>query len=59
MTFVSAPRPLHSYTDAINEAGLLIERLDEPAAPEHAITRPQTRRWQRLPLFLHLRAMRL
>ena len=58
MTFVSAHRPLHAYTDAINEAGLLIERLDEPAAPEHAITRLQSRRWQRVPLFLHLRAIR-
>ena len=58
MTFVSAHRPLHAYTDAINEAGLLIERLDETAAPEHAITRPQSRRWQRVPLFLHLRAIR-
>jgi SAM-dependent methyltransferase len=58
MTFVSAHRPLHAYTDAINEAGLLIEHLDEPAAPEHAITRPQSRRWQRLPPFLHLRAIR-
>jgi SAM-dependent methyltransferase len=58
MTFVSAHRPLHAYTDAINEAGLLIERLDEPAVPEHAITRPQSRRWQRVPLFLHLRAIR-
>ncbi len=49
MTFVSAHRPLHAYTDAINDAGLLIERLREPAAPEHAITRPRSRRWQRLP----------
>jgi SAM-dependent methyltransferase len=58
MTFVSAHRPLHAYTDAMNRAGLLIERLNEPAAPEHAVTRPQSRRWQRLPLFLHIRAIR-
>jgi SAM-dependent methyltransferase len=58
MTFVSAHRPLDAYTDAITEAGLLIERLNEPAAPEHAITRPQSRRWQRVPLFLHVRAVR-
>jgi SAM-dependent methyltransferase len=58
MTFVSAHRPLQAYTDAINDAGMLIERLREPAAPEHAITRPLSRRWQRLPLFLHLRAVR-
>ena len=58
MTFVSAHRPLHVYTDAMSQAGLLIERLNEPAAPEHAVTRPQSRRWQRLPLFLHIRAIR-
>jgi SAM-dependent methyltransferase len=58
MTFVSAHRPLHAYTKAINEAGMLIERLHEPAVPEHAITRPQSRRWQRLPLFLHVGAIR-
>lgn len=58
MTFVSAHRPLHAYTEAINEAGMLIERLDEPAAPERAITRPQSRQRQRLPLFLHVRAIR-
>jgi SAM-dependent methyltransferase len=58
MTFVSAHRPLHAYTEAINEAGLLIERLREPTAPEHAFSRPQSRRWQRLPLFLHVRAIR-
>jgi hypothetical protein len=32
--------------------------LREPAAPEHAITRPRSRRWQRLPIFLHLRALK-
>jgi SAM-dependent methyltransferase len=58
MTFVSAHRPLHAYTDAMNQAGLLIERLNEPAAPEHAVTSPQSRRWQRLPLFLHIRAVK-
>jgi len=59
MTFVSAHRPLQAYTDAIADAGMLIERLNEPAAPEHAITRPLSRRWQRLPLFLHGRAIRI
>jgi SAM-dependent methyltransferase len=58
MTFVSAHRPLQAYTEAINSAGMLIERLREPAAPEHAVRRPLSRRWQRLPLFLHLRAVK-
>lgn len=58
VTFVSAHRPLQAYTEAIAEAGLLIERLREPALPELAITRPLSRRWQRVPLFLHVRALK-
>jgi len=58
ITFVSAHRPLQAYTEAIAGAGLVIERLREPAVPEHAIARPRARRWQRLPLFLHLRALK-
>ncbi len=55
MTFVSAHRPLSSYTDAIADAGLLIERLAEPVPPEHAA---ETGRSKRVPLFLHLRAVK-
>ncbi len=41
------------------DAGLLIERLREPAAPAAALTvRPGYERWQRLPNFLHLRAVK-
>jgi len=58
MTFVSAHRPLQAYTEAINGAGLLIDRLREVSPPERAVTRPSSRRWQRLPLFLHLRALK-
>ncbi len=54
--FVSQHRPLEAYCEAIAAAGLLIERLREPALPEHALMRPHSRRWQRLPLFLHVRA---
>jgi len=35
MDFVSAHRPLQAYTEALAEAGFLIERLREPAPPEH------------------------
>ena len=58
ITFVSAHRPLQAYTDAVNNAGLLIERLREPLVPEYAITRPTGRRWQRLPEFLHVCAFK-
>jgi SAM-dependent methyltransferase len=59
ITFVSAHRPLEAYTDTITDAGLVIERLREPAVPEEAIARERSRRWQRLPLFLHLRALKV
>lgn len=56
--FVSAHRPLEAYTEAIAEAGFLIERLREPALPDTALTSPHSQRWQRMPLFLHLRAIK-
>jgi SAM-dependent methyltransferase len=53
MTFSSIHRPLHAYVEAFAAAGLLIERLVE--VPDH--TDPPGDRWQRLPLFLHIRAV--
>jgi SAM-dependent methyltransferase len=58
MRFESAHRPLAAYFDALQQAGLLVEALREPSMPDCAIRYPQNRRWQRLPLFLHLRALR-
>jgi len=37
---------------------IVIEDLREPAVPEHAITLPRAARWRRLPLFLHIRALK-
>jgi len=58
LTLVSVHRPLQAYIEAVTDAGLLIERLREPPVPEPGITEPRQRRWQRLPLFLHLRAVK-
>jgi SAM-dependent methyltransferase len=58
MTFVSAHRPLSAYADALFEAGFLIETIREPAVPDEAITKPRSARWQRIPLFLHIRAVK-
>jgi SAM-dependent methyltransferase len=58
MTFHSQHRPLQSYVLALEEAGMLIEALREPRVPDHAIKSDRSRRWQRLPLFLHVRALR-
>jgi SAM-dependent methyltransferase len=58
MTFHSRHRPIETYFRALEEAGLLVEALREPKVPDHAIVAESSRRWQRLPLFLHLRARR-
>ena len=57
-THLADHRPLQAYADAIAQAGLLIELLREPAVPEAAIVAPRSRRWQRVPLFLHARAVK-
>jgi len=58
MTFHSEHRPIEAYFVALEQAGLLVEALREPSVPDQAIVSPAGRRWQRLPLFLHLRARR-
>lgn len=56
MTFHSQHRPLEAYFLALEQAGLLVEALREPSVPKEAIVSEASRRWQRLPLFLHARA---
>jgi hypothetical protein len=58
LVFESWHRPLSWYVDALAEAGLLVERLGEVRVPDEAVDEPRARRWQRLPLFLHIRAVR-
>ena len=58
MTFHSRHRPVEAYFLALEQAGFLVEALREPGVPDHAIVSESWRRWQRLPLFLHLRAVR-
>jgi SAM-dependent methyltransferase len=52
MTFHSEHRPLHDYMDALADAGFLTERIREVGDTDPAS------KWNRLPLFLHLRAVR-
>jgi SAM-dependent methyltransferase len=60
LTFHSEHRPLEAYSRAMEAAGLLIEAIREVGAPEHVAARdPAARRWQRIPLFLQLRAVKL
>ena len=58
MTFVGRHVPLETYVEELADAGFVIERLREPAVPEHAIEKERDRRWQRVPLFMHIRAAR-
>jgi SAM-dependent methyltransferase len=58
MTFNSRHRPLEAYFMALEQAGFLVEALREPSLPDHAIVIGTGRRWQRIPCFLHLRALR-
>jgi len=59
MTFRGWSYALEEYTGALEAAGFLIERLREPAAPAEVVAaRESYRRWQRVPMFLHLRAVK-
>ncbi len=58
MRFESVHRPLQSYTEALTAADLLVERLREPALPGHGDVSDRSERWRRVPLFLHLRALK-
>ena len=56
ITFSGWRYSLEEYARALEDAGLLIDRLREPAAP--ATARPGHGRWRRLPNFLHFRAVK-
>jgi SAM-dependent methyltransferase len=58
ITFNSQHRPMEDYFLALEKAGFLVEALREPALPDHCIIVGPGRRWQRIPYFLHLRAVR-
>lgn len=50
MTYHGAHRPLQAYTDALAEAGFVINRLREPTSTDPGD------KWHRIPLFLHIDA---
>lgn len=58
MVFHSRHRPLADYFAALAASGLAVEKLHEPAVPNETATSPALRRWQRVPLFLHILARR-
>lgn len=59
LTFHSQHRPLESYLRALEQAGLLTETIRETSVPGELVARDLSeRRWQRIPPFLHLRALK-
>jgi SAM-dependent methyltransferase len=54
----SVHRPIQAYADALAGASFLIERFREVGLPEHGDTKPSSPRWRRIPLFLHIRAVK-
>jgi SAM-dependent methyltransferase len=59
LTFHSEHRPLEAYSRALEAAGLLTEAIREPRPPDATdAAAPRERRWRRIPMFLHLRAVK-
>jgi SAM-dependent methyltransferase len=58
ITFHSVERPLESYSRALEDAGLLVEAIREPAFDGDVERRPSRARFRRLPMFLYLRAVK-
>jgi SAM-dependent methyltransferase len=59
LTFHSEHRPLEAYSRALQDAGLLIEAIREPKPDDRLVAgNPSLQRWARVPLFLHLRAVK-
>ena len=59
MTFSGWAYSFEEYFSAFSEAGLLVESLREPPAPPQAVEKdPAEQRWQRVPLFAQLRALK-
>ena len=59
LTFHSEHRPLETYFRALADAGLLTETIREVRPTDQVVAQhPGDQQWQRIPLFLHLRALK-
>ena len=56
--FASLHRPLGAWTSALELSGFAIEGLREPPYPRALWKDDAAERWQRVPLFLHVRAVK-
>jgi SAM-dependent methyltransferase len=58
MRFVRRHVPVGRYVEELASTGLLVEQLREPKLPKAGFNGPTSRRWQRTPFFLNLRAVK-
>ncbi len=59
VTFYDRPIPLSRYAAALERAGLLIESLREPVPDDDYVLQfPTARRLRRIPIYLHVRAVK-
>jgi hypothetical protein len=59
MRFRGFTHSIESYAWALEDTGLLIERLREPAQRDDVVASdPAEARWQRIPNFLFIRAVK-
>ena len=56
MVFHSRHRPLEAFSLALEASGFVIEAIREHRIPEDGFRSDRSRRWRRIPLFLHVRA---
>ena len=56
MAFHSRHRSLETYSRMLEAAGFYIDAIREPALPAVPEPSERSRRWMRIPLFMHLRA---
>ena len=58
MTFHSHHWPLERYFAALEQAGFLVEAVREVTVDQGSLRDPRDVRWLRIPLFLHVRALK-
>ena len=59
MTFHSMHHSFEGYTRAFERAGLLIDAVREPPTPDELVAvQPHAAQWQRVPIFLFVRAVK-
>ncbi len=58
MTFRGWCYHMQEYAEAFEGAGLVIERIREPAPTKQFAVTPRAHRWQRIPMFLFLRGFK-